>query len=636
MTKQKATKANNNAQTLSFSAEIDKLLDLVIHSLYANKDIFLRELLSNASDACDKLRYELNTNSELAKNFTDYQFKIGVEIDSEAKTITISDNGIGMNADELIENLGTIAKSGTQNFIKALEEGKQKDNDLIGKFGVGFYSGFMVADKIKVISNKIDSDQVNIWESNGKGQFSIEESDLKYRGTKIILSLKDDADKFLQKFHIEHLIKTYSDHIIFPIELATKEKDDKPEIVNSSVALWTKNKSEISDEEHKAFYKTLTHGVDEPWLTIHNKVEGLIEYTNLLYIPNSKPFDLFHPDRKCQVKLYVKKIFVTEDNAELIPAYLRFLRGIVDSQDLPLNISRETLQNNVVIDKIRSSVVKKVISELKNKMNNDAAEYQKFWNNFGAVLKEGLCEYTTDKESLLDLCLFKTSKSGDKYISLKQYIENISQKEQDIYYLIGNDYNAMQNSPQIEAFKAKDIEILFLTDGVDDFWLSSTPKYQDKLFKSVTKVTNDLDKFDQNEKSAEEKEKNDKQSEKLKNLLEFFKETLKDHISDVKISHKLTTSPVCLAVAEHNMDIRMERMLLEQGQLKESTKKILELNANHKIIKKLDKLLADDKKLVKEYAFNLFDQACIIEGEAIKHPSDLAQRITKLLERNIA
>ena len=595
MTKKKSSSIKNKTETLEFSAEIGRLLHLVINSLYTNKEIFIRELLSNSSDACDKLRYEFNTNDNLAKDFVDYQFKINIAIDKKANTITIADNGIGMSHDELIENLGTIAKSGTQNFIANLSNDQKKNNELIGQFGVGFYSVFMVADKVSVVSNKIGSDKVYMWTSEGKGQFTVEESDIKHRGTKIIIYLKKESDAYLDKFHVKHLVKTYSDHIVFPIELITNEKDDKPEIVNSSQAIWARNKSDITKEEYKAFYNTVSHGVDEPWLTIHNKVEGIIEYTNLLYIPTKKPFDLFHPDRKCQVKLYVKKIFVTEDNVELIPPYLRFVRGIVDSQDLPLNVSRETLQNNIVIDKIRNSLVKKVLSELKNKSIQDKENYQEFWNNFGAVLKEGLCEYTTDKEGLLDLCLFQTSKSGDKYISLQEYIDNMPKDQDAIYYLTGSDYNSMQNSPQIEAFKVKDIEILFLTDGVDDFWLTSTPKYHDKDFKTVTKVTDDLDKFNQ-EKQAKDDKKNE---EVFKDLIAFFKKTLEDHISDVKISHKLTTSPVCLAVAENAMDIRMERVLLEQGQLQQTTKKILEINPKHKIIKKLNKQLSSSKALVK-------------------------------------
>lgn len=633
MTKNKAKVKNNKVETLEFSAEVDKLLHLVIHSLYTNKEIFLRELLSNSSDACDKLRYEFNINEKLSKNFPDYQFKIEVELDKKNNIITISDNGIGMSHDELIANLGTIAKSGTQNYIDALSDDQKKNNDLIGQFGVGFYSAFMIADKIQVVSNKIESDEVYMWESNGKGKFTVEKTDIKHRGTKIILYVNKDEDKYLDKFHVKHLITTYSDHVTFPIELKTTEKEDKPEIVNSTQAIWSKNKAEVTKEEHNAFYKSITNTGDDPWLTIHNKVEGVIEYTNLLYIPSRKPFDLFHPDRKCQVKLYVKKIFVTEDNVELIPSYLRFLRGVVDSQDLPLNVSRETLQNNLVIDKIRNSVIKKVLSELKAKLKKDPEAYLEFWNNFGAVLKEGLCEYTTDKEKLLDLCLFRTSKSGDKSISLKEYVDNMQKDQGNIYYLIGSDYDTMQNSPQIEAFKEKDIEILFLTDGVDDFWLSTTPKYQDKLLKTVTKVTDDLDKLSKQKKG--DKEKKSQTEEELKDLIAFFKETLKDSVSDVKISHKLTTSPVCLAVAEHSMDIRMERILLEQGQIQQTTKKILEINATHKVIAKLNQELASNKDLVTEYALNLFDQACIVEGEAIKNPTELSKRITNLLEGSL-
>ena len=623
---------NKKTQTLEFSAETGKLLNLMIHSLYTNKEIFLRELLSNASDACDKLRYELNVSDKLAKNFKDYQFKINVTLDKKNKIITIADNGIGMSYDEMVANLGTIAKSGTQNFLEELDNKEKNTPELIGQFGVGFYSAFMVAKNIKVVSNKADSQDVFEWESEGTGKFTIKESDKKHRGTEITLYLKDDAEQYLDKFHIQHLIKTYSDHIAFPIELATTEKDDKAEIANSTKAIWNKNKSQIKKDEYNAFYKTLSHAVDEPYLTIHNKVEGTVEYTNLLYVPTNKPFDVFHPDRKCQVKLYVKKVFVTEDNAPLIPAYLRFLRGIVDSQDLPLNINRETLQDNAVINKIQTSLTKKILSELKKAAAQDKEKYQNFWINLGAVLKEGLCEYNSDRETILDLCLFKSSKSGNKYISLKEYCDNMAKDQKDIYYLIGNDATVMQNSPQIEAFKAKDIEVLFLTDGVDDFWLTTTTQYQDKDFKSVTKTNLDLDKLsDKDDKKADKKE-----TEQQKELIAFFKENLKDHVSDVTISHKLTSSPVCLAAAANGMDIRMERILLDQGQLKESTKKILEINPNHAIILELEKRLKTDPELVKKHALTLFDQACIIEGEIVNHPVDLAQRMSNLLEGSLA
>lgn len=618
-------------ETHKFDAEISKVLNLVINSLYTNQEIFLRELLSNASDACDKLRYEINSNEKIASKLKDNPLKISVKINEKEKTLEIFDSGIGMDKQDLIENLGTIAKSGTQKFLDSLQEGEKKSSDLIGQFGVGFYASFMVADKVRVISSKAGENKAFKWESEGTGEFILEEISDDIRGTKITLFLKQDFDKFLDKFNVKNIIKTYSDHIGFPIELIA-ENEEKPEIVNSVEALWHKAKKDISQEEYNSFYKNLDHAVDDAWLTLHNKVEGVIDYTNLLFIPSKRPFDIFHPDRKCSVKLYVKKVFITEDNhVELIPAYLRFLRGIIDSQDLPLNISRETLQNNITIDRIRNSVVKKILAELNKKMENDLTEYEKFWDNFGAVLKEALCEYTVDKDKIFDLCLFKTSKSNGKYISLKQYVARMQKEQKAIYCLIGNDLEAMAENPQIESFKEKDIEILFLTDGVDDFWLTTNPKYQEKDIKSVARSASDLE--DESKEKAKEKDIKKEEKNKYEDLLAAMKEALADRIADVKISKKLTSSPACLAVSEHGMDIRMERMLIEQGQLKEASKKILEINPEHKILKAMHKNFQTNKPEFNDYCLVLFDQACIIEGEAIKDPLKLAKRITNLLEK---
>jgi molecular chaperone HtpG len=620
-------------ETKKFDAEIGKVLDLMINSLYTHKDIFLRELLSNASDACDKLRYLALTDNSLFDAGED--LKIKIHIDKKANTLTISDNGVGMNKRDLVDNLGTIAKSGTQKFAENLTGDNKKDVALIGQFGVGFYSSFMIADKVTVKSNQAGQKACHSWESNGRGEFTIEELPAEsVRGTEITLHLKSESSLYLDKFQIKHIVKTYSDHITFLIELTTDE-ENVAEVVNSSTALWARPKSEIKPEEYDVFYKTVAHSADKPWAVFHNKSEGVIEYTNLLFIPSSKPFDLFHPDRKCSIKLYVKKIFITEDNVNLIPAHLRFMRGLVDSQDLPLNISRETLQNNLVIDKIRKSLLKRILGELKKKAEKEPAEYEKFWNNFGAVLKEGLCEHS-DKENILDLCLFKTSKSGDKYVSLAQYVENMKAEQKNIYYLIGSDLNTLRESPQLESFNAKDVEVLLLTDSVDDFWLTTAPNFKEKSFQSVTKIDSEEEIEDSDNK--DEKDKKDKKKEKtspdLEELINFMKEALKDNISDVRVTNKLTTSPVCLAVPSGAMDIRMERMLIDQGQVKTATKKILELNPKHKIIKSLAAKYKENAKdaLIKENIQTLYDQACIIEGEAIKNPNALAKRINHLLE----
>ncbi|MBL6785697.1 MAG: molecular chaperone HtpG [Rickettsiales bacterium] len=637
-------------ETRKFGAEIGKVLNLMINSLYTNKDIFLRELLSNASDACDKLRYGVISDENLKSLGENNELSINIDLNKEKKQITITDYGIGMSKDELINNLGTIAKSGTEEFLKNFSGNNKKDVELIGQFGVGFYSGFIVADNISVISNKAGESDYNKWESNGQGEFTISTVDASegVRGTKIILNLKAEEDKYLDGFTVKNIVKTYSDHIPFPITLTTDE--EKPsvkegeetvtqdaEIINSSKALWTKNKSSIKKEEYDAFYKSIAHAADEPHLVLHNKNEGVIEYTNLLFIPSKRPFDLFHPDRKTRVKLYVKKIFITEDNVNLIPAYLRFVQGIVDSEDLNLNISRETLQNNVIVDKIRTALVKRILSELTKLKDKKHDKYVEFWETFGAVVKEGLCEFSGEKDKIFDLCLFKTSKSNGKFISLKQYIENMQDGQKDIYYLIGSDLDSLQNNPQLEAFTDKNIEVLFLMDPVDDFWATTFPQYQEKGFKSLSRITDDLDDIGNKDEKSEKdtKAKNQKLDEELKDLKEFAKTTLTEYVADIRLSSKLTSSPVCLAIAEGAMDIRIERMMIEQGQLKEPSKKLLELNPNHKIIQNLNNLIKDEnnKTAAADILFTLYDQACIIEGEGIKNPSSLAKRLTNLLEQ---
>ncbi|MBT4989280.1 MAG: molecular chaperone HtpG [Rickettsiales bacterium] len=636
-------------ETRKFGAEIGKVLNLMINSLYTNKDIFLRELLSNASDACDKLRYGALTDDKL-KNLPDSNLAINIDLNKAKTQITITDTGIGMSKDDLINNLGTIAKSGTEEFLKNFSDNNKKDVELIGQFGVGFYSAFVIANKIEVISNKAGEEGYNKWESDGQGEFTISSVDASegIRGTKIILSLKPEEAKYLDGFTIKNIVKTYSDHIPFSITLTTDEeqletkegeepKTQDAEIINSSKALWTRNKSDITQEEYTAFYKSLAHAMDEPSLVLHNKNEGIIEYTNLLFVPSKRPFDLFHPDRKTRVKLYVKKIFITEDNVALMPAYLRFIQGIVDSEDLNLNISRETLQNNVIVDKIRNALAKRILTELSRQKDKKYDEYLNFWESFGSVLKEGLCEHSGDKDKLFDLCLFKTSKSEGKYITLSQYIENMPEGQNDIYYLIGSDLDSLQNNPQLGAFTDKDIEVLFLMDPVDDFWATTFPQYKTKGFKSLSRITDDLDNIGSKDEKAEKenKAKTEKLDEELKDLKDFAKESLKDFVADIRLSTKLTSSPVCLAIGEGSMDIRIERMMIEQGQLKEPSKKLLELNPNHKIITNLNNLIKDDKNkaAAADILLTLYDQACIIEGEGIKNPSGLAKRITQLLEK---
>ncbi|MFW0776669.1 MAG: molecular chaperone HtpG [Rickettsiales bacterium] len=613
-------------ELLKFNAEVSKVLQLMIHSLYTNKGIFLRELVSNASDACDKLRHMAITKPELTKD--DPDFKINILINKEAKTITISDNGVGMSRDELIENLGTIAKSGTQEFVAKLTGDNKKDMPLIGQFGVGFYSSFMVANKVSVISQAAGSEQAWSWESEGTGEFSIESVEAKGRGTSITLHIKPEEEEYLDKFRLRHIIQTYSDHIAFPILIA--EGEEEAETANSASALWTRSKSDITEEQYKEFYHHIAHSPDEPWLTLHNKAEGKLEYTSLLFVPGMKPFDMFHPDRKRRVKLYVKRVFITDENVDLVPAYMRFMRGIVDSEDLPLNISRESLQNNPILTKIRDSLVSRVLSELKKKAANDETSYLDFWNNFGAVLKEGLCEAATPREQLLEVCRFHSSNSEEGMASLDSYIERMKPDQEEIYYLTGEKLDSLRASPQIEGFVNRGIEVLLLTDHVDDFWVNVVTDYKGKKLKSVTRADIKLDELsgDKKDEAKPEEQTDDAQS---KALCERIKAILGDKVQDVRTTDKLTSSAVCLAVEEGAMDMRLERFLLEQKQLENATAKILEVNPNHAIIRALG-----DREDIDDVVWLLFDQARILEGEDIVDPAEFTRRLQSFMEKGLA
>ena len=621
-------------ETLAFGAETGKILNLMIHSLYTNKDIFLRELVSNASDACDKLRYLSLTNSDLVKE--DGELKITIKVDDKLRTITITDNGIGMNREDLIKNIGTIASSGTQKFIEQLSENNNQDMQLIGQFGVGFYSAFMVAEKVDVITKKAGEDTSFLWSSDGNGTYEIAEAKKNNhhkRGTSITLYLRKDLDEYLDKFKIKHIISTYSDHISIPIEW---EDEKGSESLNNGSALWKKAKAEITEDAYKSFYKSVSYQPDDPWMIMHNKNEGVVEFTNLLFIPSTKPFDLFHPDRKSRVKLYVKRVFITDEGAEIVPPYLRFLRGVVDSEDLPLNISRETLQHNSMIAKIKKSLTKRVFSELKKKMSEERESYESFWNNFGAVIKEGLCESLDDKEQILDCCLFKSALT-DKLISLNEYIENMKPSQKFIYFLSGEQEEKLKNSAQLEGLLKHNIDVLLFVDTVDDFWVNVCIDYQGKELKSATRSGIDLDEIIENENpELAEKNKKVQNSEENKELVDFFKTTLDKKISDAKISGKLVESPVVLSVAEGAMDIRMERYLKEQKQLAVTSAKILEINNQHPIVKKIQYLLKNDTNQAAELVQILFDQACIIEGENIVDLTAFTRKINHYIEKAIA
>ena len=615
------------SEKLEFQTEVSQLLKLMINSVYSEKEVFVRELVSNASDACDKLRYLANTKEKLIKD--DPNFKIQITIDKKSNLISISDNGVGMNKKDLISNLGTIARSGTAHFLKELSESKTKDLSLIGQFGVGFYSAFMVASQTKVITRKAGENKIWVWTSDGESSFTIEETEdssllASNRGTTIELTLTKDSKEYLDKDRIQNIIRRYSDHISIPIYISdgTEKEDETLESVNSASAIWTRPKNKISEEQYKEFYNHTGQMFDDPWMTSHYKAEGKIEYTVLNFIPSTKPFDLYDPARENRLKLYVKRVFITDNCPELIPPYLRFLRGIIDSEDLPLNISREMLQNNPVVTKIRSSLVKRTISDLKKKLAKDRESYEKFWENFGPVLKEGIYEDFERKDSILEISLFKNSKSS-KLITLNEYIESMGKKQKDIYFMTGDNYENIINNPSLEGYKSRDINVLILDDPVDSFWTSSTPSYLEKNFKSVTRGTDDLEKIDGEKKDNKE----NKSTEPLINLL---KEKLKDKVKDVRISSRLTDSAVCLVSDEGAMDPQLEKILQQHNQLNQGLSlKVMEINPNHKLIKKLSKMSKDKNKIgeVENISILLYEQSKILDGEKPSDPIEFSKKL---------
>ncbi|MEQ1706458.1 MAG: molecular chaperone HtpG [Rickettsiales bacterium] len=616
-----------NEEKHKFGAEISKVLQLMIHSLYTNKDIFLRELISNSSDACDKLRYAAITQPELIKDNS--ELSITIDIDKDKKLLTITDSGVGMSRDELIANLGTIAKSGTQEFISKITGDAKKDMPLIGQFGVGFYSSFMVADKISVISTKAGSDESFLWESDGVGEFTVKPTDKASRGTSITLHLKDGEDDYVDSFRIRHIVQTYSDHISFPIYLLDEDKNRDQ--VNTGSALWMRSKNDITPEQYKEFYHHVSHLPDEPWMTLHNKAEGKLEYTSLLFAPSSKPMDLFHPDRKSRIKLYVKRVFITEEHANLVPSYLRFLRGVVDSEDLPLNISRETLQNNPMLAKIKDALTKKFLTELAKKAEGDEEAYKPFWKNFGAVLKEGLCEAYSPREQLLNVCRFSSSAVEDEnLVSLDGYISRMKEGQENIFYLTGENLNALRQSPQLEGFTSRGIEVLLLTDHVDDFWVNVVLDYKGKQFKSVTRADINLENI--KSEKPEDKKEEPETKENISKLCERIKSILGNSVSEVRTTQKLGQSAVCLATKEGGMDFRLERFLIEQKQIAAAAAKILEINPSHPIIRHLAE---KPEANIDDAVWLLFDQARILEGEEITDTAAFTRRLQSFVEKSL-
>ncbi len=615
-------------ETFPFQSDVSKLLDIVVHALYSNKQIFLRELISNAADACDRLRYLALTKPGLLGE--DAVFRIVLTPDKAAGSLTISDNGIGMNRNDLVENLGTIARSGTVAFIEHLKSEKKEDFNIIGQFGVGFYSAFMVANTVEVVTRRADTNIGWRWVSDGKGTFTVEEVPKVNRGTHIILHLHRDEQEYLESHRLRHLVKTYSDHIAIPVFL---REEDKEEAVNEASALWNRPRSEISTDQYREFYRNVGHSLDEPWLTLHYKGEGAIEYTGLLFVPSVRPFDLFHQDRKHHVKLYVRKVFITDDCSDLLPAWLRFLKGVVDSQDLPLNISREVLQHNPLLAKIRSGLVRRFLADLKNRSNTQK-DYSVFWNNFGAVLKEGLYEDFERKSEILELCRFHTTASPEELVSLETYVGRMKDGQEAIYYITGDAAEVLMRSPHLEGFRAKGIEVLLLTDSIDEFWPATIGDFSGKNFVSVAHASPDLSKI--KNVTEEGKDSTDEpKDQSSESLLRALKKVLGQIIKDVRFSDRLTESPVCLVADQNDMSLHLERLLRQHRQIDHTVPRVLEINPRHSLIRQLADMAQRDEEssAFKDAAFLLLDQARIINGEPLPDPTAFTRRMTVLMER---
>ena len=617
-------------ETRTFQAEVSRLLDIVAHSLYSDKEIFLRELISNASDACDRLRYAALTEPTLAEG--DANYRVVLTPIKSSRTLTLADNGIGMNHDELIDNLGTIARSGTAAFMTELAGEAKPDMSLIGQFGVGFYSAFMVADKVEVLSRKAGDDEGWRWVSDGQGSFTIEPAANVPRGARITLHMREGDDEFLEANRLRQIVKMYSDHIALPIVLADGNKE---ETINTASALWTRPRSEIAPEQYKEFYHHVGHGFDEPWLTVHARAEGVLEYTYLLFVPSQKPFDLFDPERKPRVKLYVRRVFITDEGTDLLPAYLRFVKGIVDSEDLPLNVSREMLQSNPVVARMRQQLTRRVLSELAKRATEAPEEYAKFWDAFGAVLKEGLYEDREQRETLLPLARFRST-TRDGLVSLDDYVAAMKPGQEAIYTITGDTLDLLKKSPQLEGFRARGVEVLLLTDPIDEFWVAGVGTYNEKPFKSATRGGADLDKInsaDDTKAAADQREP----PAKLASLIVIFKLALGDAVKDVRSSERLTDSAVCLVAEEGDIDMHLERLLKQHRQLDSAAKRILELNPRHRLIERLAASVGDTgaSEQLFEFAWLLLDQARIVEGEQLPDPPAFARRLAALLERGL-
>jgi len=623
----------SNSETRGFETEVNQLLDLMIHSLYSNKDIFLRELISNASDACDRLRFSAISDADLYEQ--DIELKIKVSYDEDSRSITISDNGIGMSRDEVIEHIGTIAKSGTRSFLDSITGDEKKDARLIGQFGVGFYSSFIVAEEVTLRTRKAgeEADQGVEWVSKGKGEYSIASIDKPSRGTEITLKLREGEDEYLNDWKLRSIITEYSDHIGFPVTMDKKVEPEaeegetiiEEETVNQASALWTRDRSEIEDEEYTEFYKHVAHDFEDPLSWSHNRVEGTNEYTSLLYIPSRAPYDLYDRESRHGIKLYVQRVFIMEDAEKLMPRYMRFVRGLIDSNDLPLNVSREILQGSKIIDSIRTGSVKKVLGMLANMAKNDPEKYQKFWTEFGRVLKEGPAEDFANRDKIGKLLRFATTHddSSEQTVSLDDYIGRMSEDQDKIYYIAADTHAAAKSSPHLEIFRKKGIEVLLLSDRVDEWLTSHLMEFEGKKLQSVAKGELDLGDDEASEKELEKKAKS------AEKLLQRMKKSLGDSVEDVRVTNRLTDSPACIVLNEQDMAMHMQRILKEAGHDMPSSKPILEINPDHPIVKQLD--AEKGKKKFDDWSAILFDQALLAEGGQLDDPAGFVAKLNKML-----
>lgn len=620
-----------NKETLGFQTEVKQLLHLMIHSLYSNKEIFLRELISNASDAEDKLRFAALKDDKLFEGDSD--LKIRLDYDKDAGTITIADNGIGMTRDDVIANLGTIAKSGTAEFLKQLSGDEKKDSKLIGQFGVGFYSAFIVADKVEVFTRKAGEPADNgvHWESKGDGEFTIEPATREQRGTEIVLHLKSEDKEFADGWKLRSLVKKYSDHISFPVVMKSEsEEEDKKgeeETVNDATALWTLPRTEIKDEEYKEFYKHIAHDFEDPLTWSHNKVEGKLDYTSLLYIPKRAPFDLYNREAPRGLKLYVQRVFIMDDAEQFLPLYLRFAKGVIDSNDLSLNVSREILQNDSTVESIRTAMTKRVLDMLSKLAKKDSDEYKGFWDEFGTVLKEGPAEDFSNREKIAGLLRFATTHTGEatQNVSLDDYISRMKEGQNKIYYITGDNFAAAKSSPHLEVFRKKGIEVLILSDRIDEWMMGYLSEYAGKQFQDVARGDLDLGEVE----TEEDKKHQEEAAKEHKDLLERIKTALEDQVQEVRVTNRLTDSPACLVVGQFDMGAQMKKIMEAAGQKVPESKPIFEINVDHPLVQRLEAEQGEER--FRELSAVLFDQATLASGEQLKDPGAYVSRLNRLL-----